>query len=351
MNKYAISYTALALALATPGYVLAQQDAQSPAAQQPPAVQEPAEGAAGEQQQLAQQDQQFVEQAAMISMEEIQAGQLAIEKAESQEVQDFGRRMVEDHTASQQELQSIAQQIGAEVPDQLDQQHQQKLDQLSGVSGADFDRQYIQSQVEGHQTAIEAFTAQRDQGENQDLVQFAESTLPTLEEHHQSAMEIQQSLSSGTMAEAGAGESQQQDAGQMQVGQAGVAAGAAGAAGAEQTQAADTVAIDQLMDKPVVGSDGEELGEVADVIIDPQTGEAQQLVISSGGFLGIGAKEIAVDFQEAQLSPEGDSVSISSLTQADVEGLPEFQRTEDMTSYRNQQEGTGETEAVPPAGQ
>ena len=90
------------------------------------------------------------------------------------------------------------------------------------------------------------------------------------------------------------------------------------------------------MGKNVVGSDGEKLGSVEDVIVDPASGEAKQLVISSGGFLGIGAKQIAVDFSQAQVGMDDDGddpeIKLNGITQADVEGMPEFEYSDTMTS-------------------
>jgi sporulation protein YlmC with PRC-barrel domain len=91
-----------------------------------------------------------------------------------------------------------------------------------------------------------------------------------------------------------------------------------------------------LMGKDVVGSDGKKLGSVEDVIVDPASGEAKQLVVSSGGFLGIGAKQIAVDFSQAQVGMDDDGddpqIKMQNMTQADVEGLPEFEYSDSMTS-------------------
>jgi sporulation protein YlmC with PRC-barrel domain len=91
-----------------------------------------------------------------------------------------------------------------------------------------------------------------------------------------------------------------------------------------------------LMGKNVVGKDGKKLGSVEDVIVDPASGEAKQLVVSSGGFLGIGAKQIAVDFSQAQVGMDDDGdepeIKLNNMTQADVEGMPEFQYSDTMTS-------------------
>ena len=100
--------------------------------------------------------------------------------------------------------------------------------------------------------------------------------------------------------------------------------------------AASAASVEGLMGKNVVGSDGEKLGSVEDVIVDPASGEAKQLVISSGGFLGVGAKQIAVDFSQAQVGMDDDGddpqIKLNGITQADVEGMPEFEYSDTMTS-------------------
>lgn len=95
------------------------------------------------------------------------------------------------------------------------------------------------------------------------------------------------------------------------------------------------VSVDEMMGKTVRGSDGESIGSVEDVIIDPQSGEARHLVISSGGFLGIGAKQIAVDMTTADLTRQDDDLLLPNMTQADVEALPEFEMEEGMVSFNN----------------
>ena len=69
---------------------LAQQQGTTGQQQQPPAQ-------AGEQQQLAQEDMEFARKAAEGGLKEVRLGELAQQQAESEEVQQFGQRMVEDH--------------------------------------------------------------------------------------------------------------------------------------------------------------------------------------------------------------------------------------------------------------
>jgi len=118
---------------------------------------------------------------------------------------------------------------------------------------------------------------------------------------------------------------------------------------APDTSPMTVTSAEEMLGRDVIGSDGEELGEVEDVIIDPTSGQARQLVISSGGFLGIGEKQIAVDFTQAKVQ-RGDGgtpiIKLQNVTQADVESMPEFQYSDTMTSLnRNSDTGTSTTTA------
>src|SRR3546814_4271959 len=73
--------------------------------------------------------------------------------------------------------------------------------------------------------------------------------------------------------------------------------------------AGDEVTVREMVGRNVIGADGQPLGKVADVVVDPETGQMSRLVIESGGFLGIGAKTVAVDLAEADIRPEEDRKS------------------------------------------
>jgi sporulation protein YlmC with PRC-barrel domain len=104
---------------------------------------------------------------------------------------------------------------------------------------------------------------------------------------------------------------------------------------------ATLTSAEQMMGKTVVGSDGQEIGEVEDVILDAQQGQAEQLVISSGGFLGIGERQIAIDFASAQLDPANGQVKISNLTREGVRDLPEFSYDDTVMSLGRRNNNTG----------
>ncbi|MBP2230641.1 sporulation protein YlmC with PRC-barrel domain [Azospirillum agricola] len=95
--------------------------------------------------------------------------------------------------------------------------------------------------------------------------------------------------------------------------------------------AGQMASADQLLGKNVYGRDNDKLGEVDDVILD-SNGQAKQLVIGSGGFLGIGEKKVAVDYTAANWDAQNNRLNMSGLSRDDVKAMPEFKYDDTMTS-------------------
>ncbi len=106
---------------------------------------------------------------------------------------------------------------------------------------------------------------------------------------------------------------------------------------------AQTASLEQLMDKEVYGSAGEQVGEVTDVLIDDQ-GQPQMVIVEHGGFLGIGSREVAFEMSQVQL--QGDQVQVPA-TQDQISEMPEWDEsqvaTRGYTSQRVTTEPAGQT--------
>jgi putative membrane protein len=131
-------------------------------------------------------DASFVKQAAQDGMAEVELGNVAAEKAASQDVKTFAARMVQDHTKANAELATLAQSKNLKVPEKLDLKHRAKIDALKLRSGASFDAAYAKEMVADHNKAISLFTKE-SQSADPDLSGFAKKTLPTLKEHKKMA--------------------------------------------------------------------------------------------------------------------------------------------------------------------
>src|SRR5690349_19870457 len=162
--------------------------AQGAAGARPMSEQSPAAGstggpAAGAPMQTRTDDKKFVKDATMGSMTEVELGKLASEKASSDAVKEFGKKMVEDHGKATEELKKAAAQAKVSVPDSLDSKHQSRIDRLSKLSGADFDRAYIKELLKDHQRDVKDFQDEAQTGTDPAVRTIAAKLLPTLQQH------------------------------------------------------------------------------------------------------------------------------------------------------------------------
>jgi len=132
---------------------------------------------------LASGDRNFMTNAAMTDMFEIQSSRLALDKAASAAVKTFAQRMIDDHTRTSDQLKQIAANKNVTLPTALDSKHQAQLAKLSAASGAEFDRMYMAAQHAGHQKAVAMFEKEARSGRDADVKSFAQATLPALQEH------------------------------------------------------------------------------------------------------------------------------------------------------------------------
>lgn len=78
--------------------------------------------------------------------------------------------------------------------------------------------------------------------------------------------------------------------------------------------------------QPVVGTDvknaaNENIGEIQDVVISSD-GKVEQVIVSVGGFLGVGSKRVAVAWND--LTMTGDTATVN-MTKDQLKAAPEYQ--------------------------
>jgi putative membrane protein len=135
--------------------------------------------------------QDFVNQAASGGMFEVQSSQLALERAQVQKVRDFAQMMIEDHTAANERLLSVAEAEGLSVPLQVEGAPMERLQTVEATPVDQFDSVYVQEQVAAHEEAVALFRSYAENGEVQSLMAFAQETLPSLEGHLEMAQGLE----------------------------------------------------------------------------------------------------------------------------------------------------------------
>ena len=140
---------------------------------------------------MSSQDHEFVMDAAMGGLMEVELGRIAAQKGMSESVKQFGQRMVDDHSKANEELMSLASSKGMTLPTALDEKHQKDVTKLSAMSGAEFDRAYAKMMLSDHNKDVKEFEKQSTKGGDADIKAFATKTLPTLQEHLQMARSLE----------------------------------------------------------------------------------------------------------------------------------------------------------------
>lgn len=131
---------------------------------------------------------EFAVKAADGGMFEVEAGKLAEQKASSGTVKNFGKRMVEDHGKANKELKEIAAKKNITLPATMSKDHQDKINKLSRLSGAEFDKEYMRIMDEDHEKDVKLFEEMaNDNDGDAEIKAFAAKTLPTLRMHAEMA--------------------------------------------------------------------------------------------------------------------------------------------------------------------
>lgn len=108
--------------------------------------------------QATDQDKNFLTKASQGNFDEIQLGKLAEQKGTNPAVKAFGRRMVTDHTRLAVKMKPFAEAWGIPAPTGLSPDAQNEYNKLQGLSGHDFDKEYIDDMVSDHTKDLDAFT-------------------------------------------------------------------------------------------------------------------------------------------------------------------------------------------------
>ena len=133
----------------------------------------------------------FVKEAAVSDMFEIQSSELAVQKSNGA-TKDFANHMIADHTKVSAELKQMVADgtVKAALPTALDSSHQIMLDKLKGLSGNDFDKQYHADQDSGHKDAVSLYERYAQGGANAKLKAWVGTTLPILQGHYKTAQDL-----------------------------------------------------------------------------------------------------------------------------------------------------------------
>ena len=139
---------------------------------------------------IAPKTEDFIKEAAMSDMLEIEAAKIAQQKGNADDKK-FAELMITDHTKTSSELKSmVPSDMQGAVPTSLDNSSQKKLNKLRDAKSEDFASEYDPMQVSAHKDAVSLFERYAKGGENAKLKDWAGKTLPALQHHLEMAQNM-----------------------------------------------------------------------------------------------------------------------------------------------------------------
>jgi len=178
----------------------AAQAAQDKAAAAGSAIADDAQTAGARDQAMQDPTKMFVMDTYSENLLEVQLGQLAAQKAQDDQVKQFARMMVQDHTKANQQLKQVAQSANIQISEQLDPVHQAKLQKMQKLPASEFGRKYVNSQAAAHMMTVLEFQYQSQNAQNDQVKQFATQMLPDLQKHLQHATKLAGQMAGGAQA-------------------------------------------------------------------------------------------------------------------------------------------------------
>jgi len=139
-------------------------------------------------------DKDFITKAHGMCQTAMKLSQLAEKQAANPAVREFATEIVKDHQKFADELATHAKNQGVATTTELSREGQADVDRLSKLQGAEFDKEYVDKMIKGHQKAIDFCEGQVKTATSPDLKKCSQERLTVLNDHLNRAKEIAKTI-------------------------------------------------------------------------------------------------------------------------------------------------------------
>jgi len=138
----------------------------------------------------------FVAKAVASDIFEIDSSRAALEKSQSAEVKKFAQEMIDAHSKSGNDLKAAIATAGLAITPNttLPQDKADKVAELRDTDAKDFDKAYLNAQVDAHQATLDLMQRYANDGDNAALKAFAAATAPIVQGHYDHAKVLRDAL-------------------------------------------------------------------------------------------------------------------------------------------------------------
>jgi putative membrane protein len=141
-------------------------------------------------QKAIKRDIKFAHAAAEEAMTMAKLGSLAETIGVNPEVQQFGKKMMEEHSAMSHELDDLAAKLNIKLPTAISEHGQRKVNRLSSKSGTQFDKYYMKCMAKEYKRLISLYKSEKKSGKNDEIKAWAANKFPIIKDHHAMAKDL-----------------------------------------------------------------------------------------------------------------------------------------------------------------
>jgi putative membrane protein len=126
---------------------------------------------------------------------DIETGQIAVKKGSNKDVRDFGAMLARDHRMVRQQGRDLAKKLNVTPTPPKDfamaKDHEAAVKKLNSLSGKDFDKAFLQHEVDYHKAVIDAVTTTLLPAlQNQEVKDLVTKVAPAFTAHMQAAQSL-----------------------------------------------------------------------------------------------------------------------------------------------------------------
>ena len=137
-------------------------------------------------------DQDFVRSVLESDVAEMQLGQMAQDKSQSDDVKQFGQKMMENRKRLDDQMKQIAGRLQVSEPKGPSKKDKELIAKLETLSGPQFDEEYIRAVVKDHEKNVKEFNSEAQAAQDPGVLQAAKMDAPVLAQHLQVIEQIAQ---------------------------------------------------------------------------------------------------------------------------------------------------------------
>jgi len=136
-------------------------------------------------------DQSFVKESMEENLAEVQLAQLAQQKSQSNDVKQYAQKMESDHSQMNQKwFGPEAKAMNISEPTSPSKKDKKLMEKLQGLSGDEFDKEYITAILKDHQDDLKKYQEESEAAQDPNVKQIAQLGTKVISQHLQLAEQV-----------------------------------------------------------------------------------------------------------------------------------------------------------------